>query len=92
MLDSRDVRQSLRAVRWPRETATRRLNFAQAFNPVGTNIGVFLAATLILPKLDQPVNLANVTPAQETGRAPASWALYRSVSSVSGSSSSRSGW
>jgi FHS family L-fucose permease-like MFS transporter len=41
------------------------LNFAQAFNPVGTNIGVFLAATLILPKLDEPVNLANVDPAQQ---------------------------
>lgn len=35
----------------PEENATRRLNFAQAFNPVGTNIGVFLAATLILPQL-----------------------------------------
>lgn len=34
-------------------TATRRLNLAQAFNPVGTNIGVFLAATLILPNLNQ---------------------------------------
>jgi FHS family L-fucose permease-like MFS transporter len=50
----------------PEETATRRLNFAQAFNPVGTNIGVLLAATLILPKLDEPVNMANVTPAQES--------------------------
>ncbi|MCW2591947.1 MAG: fucP, partial [Mycobacterium sp.] len=39
----------------PEETATRRLNFAQAFNPVGNNIGVLLAATLILPKLDEPV-------------------------------------
>ena len=48
----------------PEETATRRLNFAQAFNPVGTNIGVLLAATLILPKLDEPVNLADLTPAQ----------------------------
>ena len=36
----------------PEANATRRLNFAQAFNPVGTNIGVFLAATLILPKLN----------------------------------------
>tara|TARA_Y100000782_G_scaffold112409_1_gene142582 strand:- start:6492 stop:7757 length:1266 start_codon:yes stop_codon:yes gene_type:complete len=35
------------------KTATRRLNLAQAFNPVGTNIGVFLAATLILPNLNQ---------------------------------------
>ena len=45
----------------PEETATRRLNFAQAFNPVGTNIGVLLAATLILPKLDEPMNMANLT-------------------------------
>ena len=48
----------------PEETATRRLNFAQAFNPVGTNIGVLLAATLILPKLDEPVNMANLSPAE----------------------------
>ncbi len=34
-------------------TSTRRLNLAQAFNPVGTNFGVFLAATLILPNLDK---------------------------------------
>lgn len=36
----------------PEANATRRLNLAQAFNPVGTNIGVLLAATLILPKLN----------------------------------------
>ena len=48
----------------PEQTATRRLNFAQAFNPVGTNIGVLLAATLILPKLDEPVNMANLSPAE----------------------------
>ncbi|MFV0293067.1 MAG: L-fucose:H+ symporter permease [Paracoccus sp. (in: a-proteobacteria)] len=36
----------------PEHNATRRLNFAQAFNPVGTNIGVFLSATLILPGLN----------------------------------------
>jgi MFS transporter, FHS family, L-fucose permease len=36
----------------PEANATRRLNFAQAFNPVGTNIGVLLAATLILPNLN----------------------------------------
>lgn len=35
------------------KSATRRLNLAQAFNPVGTNLGVFLAATLILPNLNQ---------------------------------------
>jgi MFS transporter, FHS family, L-fucose permease len=48
----------------PEETATRRLNFAQAFNPLGTNIGVLLAATLILPKLDEPVNMAALSPAE----------------------------
>ena len=48
----------------PEETATRRLNFAQAFNPLGTNIGVLLAATLIFPKLDEPVNMANASPAE----------------------------
>ena len=35
------------------KSATRRLNLAQAFNPVGTNLGVFLAATLILPNLNK---------------------------------------
>lgn len=34
-------------------SATRRLNFAQSFNPLGTSLGVFLAATLILPQLNQ---------------------------------------
>jgi len=48
----------------PEETSTRRLNLAQAFNPVGTNIGVLLAATLILPKLDSPVDLASASPGQ----------------------------
>jgi FHS family L-fucose permease-like MFS transporter len=48
----------------PEETATRRLNFAQAFNPLGTNIGVLVAATLILPKLESPVDLTSATPEQ----------------------------
>ncbi len=48
----------------PEASATRRLNFAQSFNPLGTNIGVLLAATLILPKLEDPVNLASLTPEQ----------------------------
>src|SRR4051795_1994501 len=41
----------------PEANATRRLNFAQSFNPVGTNIGVLVAAVFILPKLDSPVDL-----------------------------------
>ncbi|HSU37718.1 MAG TPA: L-fucose:H+ symporter permease [Propionibacteriaceae bacterium] len=48
----------------PEETATRRLNFAQAFNPLGTNIGVLIAATLILPKLESPVDLSSASPEQ----------------------------
>ena len=48
----------------PEETATRRLNFAQAFNPVGTNIGVLLASTLILPKLADPVDIGSLSPAE----------------------------
>jgi FHS family L-fucose permease-like MFS transporter len=48
----------------PEATATRRLNFAQAFNPVGTNIGVLLASTLILPKLADPVDIGSLSPAE----------------------------
>ena len=33
----------------PEGSATQRLNLAQAFNPVGANIGVLLGAVLILP-------------------------------------------
>ncbi|MBR8742975.1 L-fucose:H+ symporter permease [Nocardiopsis sp. MG754419] len=36
----------------PERTATRRLNFAQAFNPVGSNLGVLLAGVLILPHVN----------------------------------------
>jgi FHS family L-fucose permease-like MFS transporter len=45
-------------------TATRRLNLAQAFNPVGTNLGVLLASALILPQLADPVDVSSLTPAQ----------------------------
>jgi FHS family L-fucose permease-like MFS transporter len=48
----------------PEANATRRLNFAQAFNPVGTNIGVFLAATLVLPKLHTPIDRGSLPPEQ----------------------------
>ena len=37
----------------PTETATRRLNFAQSFNPMGSLAGMFVARNLILSKLDQ---------------------------------------
>ncbi len=48
----------------PEATATRRLNLAQAFNPVGTNIGVLLAVTLILPKLEDQVDLTSLSAEQ----------------------------
>jgi MFS transporter, FHS family, L-fucose permease len=48
----------------PERTATRRLNFAQAFNPVGTNIGVLLASTLILPRLADPVDISSLSTSQ----------------------------
>jgi len=37
----------------PEETATRRLNFAQAFNPIGSLTGMLVARNLILAKLDR---------------------------------------
>lgn len=36
----------------PQYNATRRLNFAQAFNPIGSNLGVLLAAILVLPHVN----------------------------------------
>jgi len=41
------------------DTATRRLNFAQSFNPMGSLLGMFVAMNLIL---------ANLNPMTETGR------------------------
>lgn len=35
----------------PEKTATNRLNLAQAFNPIGANIGVLMGTVLILPYL-----------------------------------------
>lgn len=37
----------------PEENATRRLNFAQAFNPIGSLTGMFVAQQLILARLDK---------------------------------------
>lgn len=36
----------------PEETATQRLNFAQAFNPIGSLLGMFTAQQLILARLN----------------------------------------
>ena len=37
----------------PKETATRRLNLAQAFNPIGSITGMFVAKEFILARLDK---------------------------------------
>jgi FHS family L-fucose permease-like MFS transporter len=37
----------------PEQNATRRLNFAQAFNPIGSLTGMFVAQQLILARLDK---------------------------------------
>lgn len=57
----------------PEHNATRRLNFAQAFNPVGSNLGVLIAATLILP---------NVNPATDEQRALMSDEVLRATQSA----------
>lgn len=44
----------------PEETATRRLNLAQSFNPVGANIGVLMGALLILPRLTKDEDRAGL--------------------------------
>ena len=52
----------------PEISATQRLNLAQAFNPVGANIGVLLGAVLILPRITKDAEKASMT-AQELERA-----------------------
>jgi FHS family L-fucose permease-like MFS transporter len=48
----------------PEESATQRLNLAQAFNPVGANIGVLLGAVLILPNITSEDEKASMTAVQ----------------------------
>lgn len=57
----------------PQKNATRRLNFAQAFNPVGSNLGVLLAAMFILP---------HVNPATAEDRAQLSESELESIQSA----------
>jgi MFS transporter, FHS family, L-fucose permease len=45
----------------PEISATQRLNLAQAFNPVGANIGVLLGAVLILPRITTDAEKATMT-------------------------------
>lgn len=48
----------------PEETSTRRLNLAQAFNPVGTNIGVLLGAIIVLPRITSEDRRASMSEAE----------------------------
>jgi FHS family L-fucose permease-like MFS transporter len=48
----------------PDGSATQRLNLAQAFNPVGANVGVLLGAVLILPRITTEEEKAGMTEAQ----------------------------
>ncbi|CCH87901.1 L-fucose-proton symporter [Modestobacter italicus] len=48
----------------PEISATQRLNLAQAFNPVGANIGVLLGAVLILPNITTETEKASMTAAE----------------------------
>ena len=52
----------------PDVSATQRLNLAQAFNPVGANVGVLLGAVLILPNITPDAEKASMT-AQELEQA-----------------------
>ena len=44
------------------QTATQRLNLAQAFNPIGANIGVLMGAVLILPGLTPEASKVIMSP------------------------------
>lgn len=44
----------------PEETSTRRLNFAQSFNPIGSLLGMLAAKDLILAKLDKTPEAARL--------------------------------
>jgi FHS family L-fucose permease-like MFS transporter len=54
----------------PAASATQRLNLAQAFNPVGANIGVLLGAVVILPHITPESEKASMT-AQQLSQAQA---------------------
>lgn len=46
----------------PEGSATQRLNLAQAFNPVGANIGVLLGAVIILPNITPEASKTIMSP------------------------------
>jgi len=48
----------------PEKNATRRLNFAQAFNPIGSNIGVLMATLLVAPHIGNAASRASLSEAE----------------------------
>ncbi|MHC4130699.1 MAG: L-fucose:H+ symporter permease [Planctomycetota bacterium] len=52
----------------PEETATRRLNFSQSFNPMGSLLGMFTAQQLILARLNPATKEARAVMDSETLR------------------------
>lgn len=53
----------------PEETATRRLNIAQAFNPVGSITGVVIGKVYILSQLNPATDVERAAMSSEIGRA-----------------------
>ena len=76
----------------PEHNATRRLNFAQAFNPIGSNLGVLLAALLILPKVNPATAEQRAAMSQETLLATQSEELKAVMGPYVASGSSASCW
>jgi len=48
----------------PEKNATRRLNFAQAFNPIGSNLGVLMATLLVAPHIGNAAERASLPEAE----------------------------
>lgn len=55
----------------PEKSATRRLNFAQAFNPIGSNIGVLMATLLVAPHIGSAVERASLSESEALARTSA---------------------
>jgi MFS transporter, FHS family, L-fucose permease len=59
----------------PEGSATQRLNLAQAFNPVGANIGVLLGAVLILPRITTPAKTLTAPQLHQAQGKDLSWVV-----------------
>lgn len=48
----------------PEHNATRRLNFAQAFNPIGSNLGVLMATLFVAPHITEAIDKQGMSEAE----------------------------